>query len=148
MIKRVTSLDPGGTTGIVTALITEARTAVVVRQHPFTESELYTELTFGKPDYIICETFEYRNKSRAGLVLRSRDLIGIVNLYDQTHDECRLFMQSPAQAKGFFTNDKLKKMEIYPVGVPHGRDALRHFMYWYMFAYGAKYNKQQPIVLA
>lgn len=142
----VISLDPGDTSGIVLGSINEKLVHVTVAQRRMIESELYNTLLAFAPQYIVCESFEYRNKSRAGLVLTSRNLIGIVNLYGQSfRDDCRVFMQSPAQGKSFFTNDKLKKMELYPVGLEHGRDALRHFLRWYEFGYGAKYKLNQPI---
>jgi hypothetical protein len=146
-MKILVSLDPGNTTGIAVSVIAETYVNVYVWQETLSEGELRDLLRSYKPDYIVCESFEYRNKSRAGLVLTSRNLIGIVNLYVYDHPECRLFMQSPAAGKSFFTDDKLKKMELYSVGLQHGRDAMRHFLRWYKFGYGAQYDKQQPITL-
>lgn len=37
-------------------------------------------------------------------------------------------LQSPAEAKAFATNDKLKKMDWYTVGQDHARDASRHLL--------------------
>lgn len=84
--------------------------------------------------HIVTESFEYRNESRAGLVLMSRDYIGVIELYAQQHPtECRLVMQSPAQAKGFTSNANLKKLGLYVPGdeMKHSMDAYRH-LFWYL----------------
>lgn len=138
--KIVVTLDPGGTTGTCMASISPEYVLCTVGEGDYNEQQLRNYLTAVSPHYIVCETFEYRNKSRAGLVLTSRNLIGIVNLYVADNPSTRLFMQSPAQGKAFFTNDMLKKMELYPVGVQHGRDALRHFLRWFWFGFGAQYK--------
>lgn len=147
MTKIAISIDPGGTTGITIATIDAEKVSLVVKEGQYREVNLRDILTTVAPHYIICETFEYRNKARAGLVLDSRNLIGIVNLYVSDNPQTRLFMQSPAQAKSFFTNEKLKKLELYPVGLAHGRDSLRHFLRWYKFGYGAQYDKGQTMDL-
>ena len=38
-----------------------------------------------------------------------------------------------AHAKGFWTDDKLKHFGLYPTGLRHGKDALRHLLYYMLF---------------
>jgi len=36
-------------------------------------------------------------------------------------------------AKQWWTDEKLKRFGIYPKGLKHGRDALRHLLYYMLF---------------
>ena len=45
-------------------------------------------------------------------------------------NEVDIKAQTPAQAKGFVTDDKLKKMKLYQPGMPHLNDAMRHLVYY------------------
>lgn len=39
-------------------------------------------------------------------------------------------LQTPAEAKAFVSNEKLKRVGWYTVGMDHGRDATRHLLLW------------------
>lgn len=56
-------------------------------------------------------------------------------------------LQTAAQGKGHFTNDKLKALDLYNRKTSHGRDAVRHILQWFHFQEGFQFNKNQKIVL-
>ena len=116
-------------------------------EHRMNHREFWNVLHNVAPNVIVCESFEYRSRARDNVELFSRELIGVVNLYDQMHEEVRLVMQTAAQGKAYFTNDKLKQMELYKVGKEHGRDAMRHFLQWLMFGQGFQYYADQKLIL-
>lgn len=136
---KVVSLDPGGTTGYCLAYIGEPkRIFLSYAQHAWREGQLWDALIKLEPDWLICESFEYRQQSRAGLDLTPAHLIGVVRLYVEIMG-CKLQMQTAATGKGHFTDKKLKDMLIYERAYSHGRDALRHFLQWFNFGPGFQY---------
>ncbi len=71
--------------------------------------------------------------------------------------ECRrlsvpLVLQTPAQAKSFATNDKLKAVGWYTVGADHERDAARHMLVYVMqrgsMAGKAEYTAERARILS
>lgn len=122
----ILAFDPGGTTGWTLYSDETIVGGQLAGQHHY---DLYLLMRDYDPNVIVYETFEYRNKSRAGLVLDSREYIGIIKLYAEIN-EVDIIAQTPAQAKGFVTDDKLKKMKLYYPGMPHMCDAMRHLVYY------------------
>lgn len=147
--KKVVALDPGRTTGHATGLISEGLLEAHSGQDQWNHLQLYDQLRLAKPDIIVCEDFEYRNRARAGLDLYSRELIGIVNLYVQETRRdsnkanavsCTLTIQKAAQGKGFYSDGMLKKDKLHRPGKPHANDAMRHLLHWFTFGAGYQYN--------
>ena len=94
---------------------------------------------------IICEDFEFRAKSPPGLLLTSAHLIGVVLAYQEAQG-CQLYMQKASYAKsGYFTDTALKSASVYIPAQPHAMDAMRHFMQWYTFGPGFRYNHKAII---
>lgn len=58
----------------------------------------------------------------------SLEAIGCMKYWSLHHLHKDLVLQSPANAKSFSTNDKLKKMNWYLPGKGHANDALRHLL--------------------
>lgn len=141
MIKAV-AFDPGKTTGFATGEIAEIHMLVSSAQAQLSHTELFDFLTKYEPDYIICERFDFRMEARTGLELISRELIGVINLYTDQNERCTLVMQTPAQAKGFWTDKKLLANHLYRRGHDHANDAMRHLMYWYKFGSGHQYGTE------
>lgn len=123
---RILALDPGGTTGWAIFSDDTIYGGQLAGQHHY---DLYLLMRDRDPNVIVYETFEYRNKSRSGLVLDSKEYIGIIKLYAEIN-EVDIKAQTPAQAKGFVTDDKLKKLKLYQPGMPHLNDAMRHLIYY------------------
>lgn len=140
MIK-VLSFDPGVTTGICTGLIFPNNPMEVgSMQKRWEVEDLWWFLDNQKPDVMVYETFEYRNRSRKGLVLFSRELIGIIRLYGRLH-QVPMFDQSAYQGVGgYFTDAQLKEGNVYKPKMVHAMDATRHLLQWYTFGPGYKYN--------
>lgn len=137
----IIALDPGVTTGYATGKIEEGQMKVVTGQERWVHSELWGFLEDSQPDVIISEMFEFRNKARTGLELFSRELIGVVHLYCQLYMEnTEPYMQMPSVIGGFFTDDRLKKDNIFKEGRPHANDAARHLLHWFQFGAGFQYN--------
>lgn len=138
---KLLSLDPGGTTG---GVILDSTAPTVFNGFQLEKenhhSVLWSLLLAHSPDVIVCEDFDYRvieGGQRKGIELISRDYIGIIKLYNQTHGkEKQLVMQKPAYAvgkKAFFTDDMLKRMGLYTKGAPHTNDAVRHLLMYLCF---------------
>lgn len=149
---RVIALDPGITTGLSVASVEDETVELTCEQALFDHWHLYELLAELRPEHIVCESFEYRNRSRAGLVLFSVELIGIVKFYQQaTAHAVELYFPTAAKGKShdynFFNDDKLKKMGLYVKGKEHGRDAVRHFMNWFTFGAGYQFNAGQSVRL-
>lgn len=84
-----------------------------------------------KPNVVVCERFVYeirRNQGvdMPGVVLISRDYIGVIELY------CKmtltpLFMRT-RNALHLWDDEKLKKLGLYTAGARHRNDATRHLL--------------------
>jgi hypothetical protein len=140
---KVVALDPGVTTGVSIGVIDQGCMIILTGQQKLNHKGLYDGIVKQAPDHLICERFEFRKKARPGLILYSRELIGICNLYVQQHVSCTLHMQQPSQGiGGFWTDTQLKKDKVYKAGNPHANDSVRHLLEWYVFGPGYKYNKK------
>ena len=144
----VLSIDPGVTTGFVLANMREG----TVFLNPFqlqncAVRNLWETLVRIRPDQIICEDFEFR-RHLYWAELYPVQLIGVVNLYCELDTKIKLYMQKAAQGKSFYKDkEKLKEAGVYLPGqnFHHSMDAMRHFMYWFMFGSGFKYNEGQKL---
>lgn len=143
-VIKVVAFDPGITDGFASGLIntTIGFMEVAADQQKWTVGELYTWLQETKPDAVIHERFTYRNRSRKGLVLESRNKIGVIQLYCEQNPNVFAFAQMPADAKTYFTDKELKANGVYRVKMPHANDAMRHLLRWFVFGAGYKYNKK------
>ena len=142
---KVVAFDPGRTTGYAMGDIDEkGKMLVVTGQVEFTRAALLTQLEWYDPDVIVYERFDFRRSNRYQrdkVDLYPRELIGIIELYGETHSgSVRLDTQSASAAKGYFTDRKLKEDGVYKPGKPHANDAARHLCHWFTFGPGYKYN--------
>src|SRR4051794_36590241 len=128
---KVIAIDPGRTTGFCYArLNTESQ---MMAYYPFQDmddvDDMWTRLEAFKPDYIVMEDFEFRQKARAGLDMFPVQLIGIARFYElHTGTMTRLFLQPAQQGKGYYTDPILKKKNLYVKAKPHAMDASRHLL--------------------
>lgn len=137
----IVGLDPGGTTGVAIynahlntwdfeqldkanhhtalwSLLDGARADAFLADEPLT---------------IVCESFEFRHDmERNKIVYDSAEYIGVVKLFCDDFD-AKLVMQSASVAKQFWTDDKLKKVNLYRPAMRHAMDALRHVLYYRAF---------------
>jgi len=135
---KVIALDPGGTTGYAWAEINDGKvTDFGGGQGQLTEGSLHAMLSAICPSAIVAESFEFRQRQRDGLVLVSRNLLGVSRLWAELRDVPHT-EQSAAQGKAFFTDQKLRAVGAYTRGSPHKNDATRHLLYWLTFSKGAR----------
>lgn len=139
----VLAIDPGKTSGFCLAyksFNSDLPLLVAPYEKVVDVEGMHKELEDYSPDYIICESFAYRpGQSKPWISLISRDLIGVVQLYGKAQD-VTVFMQTPAQGMGYFSNEKLKELGLYRRGSEHARDATRHLLYWLNFGSGYQFN--------
>lgn len=134
----IVALDPGGTTGwAMLAISDRGRTYWDLGQLGPDEHhlELYNMIdrmyARAQDDnfIIVCERFEYRAYSRPGLVLDSREYIGVAKLF-AAQKQVPFVLQSAAQGKGLVTDQNIKKLGLWSAGNRHAMDALRHLLYY------------------
>lgn len=137
----VLAIDPGITTGHALGVITDGKMAVSTGQTQYSEYELWSALHRTTPDILIYERFDGRG-SIEGVELFSRNLIGVMNLYDQMTPELKLVTQMPSEAiGGYYTDKHLKDNRLYKaLKGGHANDACRHLLQWYTFGPGYKFN--------
>ena len=138
MVCRVLALDPGGTTGWASITMfknNQVAYASGLLQSQEHHTELYgllSQTAVDVDDYrIVCESFEYRNQSRPGLELISKEYIGVTKLYCQLFD-VPLTMQTASQGKAFTKDENIKKLGLWSTQRDdrHAMDAYRHlFVY-------------------
>ena len=140
--KTILALDPGGTTGWALCRYDFEPSAQIVQARDVQwlcgqlgpqahHSELWSLLGMQHTqEYrLVSESFEYRNKSRAGLVLDSVEYIGITRLYSELRDVV-LTMQTAAKGKGFVKDQNIKDLGLWSGGWKHAMDAYRHLLYY------------------
>jgi hypothetical protein len=130
-MKTILALDPGGTTGW--ALLKGQQYSIDQigpGEHHLGLWQLMADINANSDEFIIvCESFEFRQgKQRAGIVLVSKEYIGIVKLFGAVHPEVRVVFQTAAQAKAFVTDEKIKALNLWSPGNGHAMDAMRHLL--------------------
>lgn len=133
----ITAFDPGGVTGVATLYVNDNSIRRLEldqlgpEEHHLKLSKLLGLNITANPSrhFIICERFDYRAYSRAGLRLDSREYIGVIKQFGQQY--CvPVVMQSAAQAKGFVKDEHIKRAGFYQPAKRHAMDAIRHLMYF------------------
>lgn len=148
MTFTILALDPGGTTGWATY---QAEHSTVPGEFTWSDEKwncgqlegnnhhdaLYTllELSHTAEFHIVCESFEYRNQSRTGVVLISKEYIGVVNLFAQQRNIVgNVHYQTAAQGKvtgnSFIKKHNLQAAGLWSPGFGHAMDAYAHMLYW------------------
>ena len=144
----ILALDPGGTTGYCFVQPDMPRPIVGhIGPHEH-HQDLYeglrkathSSLAAKTELHIVCEQFEFRQTERHRDFINyiPREYIGVVKLFCQWHPEVHLFMQSAAQAKGFWSDDKVKLLDLWVPGRKHAMDAVRHYLYHRVFTLNDK----------
>lgn len=128
---RVTSLDPGGTTGVA-----QYRDGTITT-HSLTGDrhhlELWCDLLVFGPDVVISERYEYQIRPGAVSVdLIAREYIGVADVFTKIKSSKQRpveFVLQPTSCKQFWDDSKLKKVSLW-VSSKHERDATRHLLYY------------------
>lgn len=123
-------IDPGKITGyaILNTKRREFETEGQAKQYQFcTIVESWLEL-YGKQTSVICESFIITMATaKNSQAPWSLELIGVARFLSQKYG-ADFKLRSPADAKRFSTNDKLKKIGWYVSGQQHLNDAKRHVL--------------------
>jgi len=146
MNLRILALDPGGTTGYAHAVKDGDNMFVTYGQQRLNHYEFYDFLLSYPSDYLICESFEFRQGNQLGVDLIPVELIGIVKLYAYLKKPQAIYFQ-PASKQGkkaYFSDARLKDMGLYLKGLEHGRSAVKHLLDWYVFGAGYKFAENGP----
>lgn len=121
----IVSLDPGATIGIC---ILHKDGTYESRQlqpadYPHPHETVFDVLSEIKPDRILYERFDYR-AAKNGVVLIGVEYIGVIEMYGQMKcvDTHKI---SASDGKAFWTDNKLRLLNIYRRGMPHANDATR-----------------------
>lgn len=139
MEVKVLAIDPGRTTGFCYATIEDSRAVLMPWQEHTEVHNMWSILEKRKPDVIVIEKFEFRKNSREGLDLFPKELIGTARLHS-TLNHSEWYEQSAAQGKGYWGDSLLRDSQVYLKAMPHANDATRHFLHWFTFGAGFKYN--------
>lgn len=142
---RVLAFDPGGTTGWAMAtLIHEDAKSFVYHSGQIGPEEhhlrLYNFMTNGwspVPSELVCESFEYRNMSRKGLELVSKEYIGIIKFFSE-QTATPLTFHTASAAKTFVPDDKIKALDLWTPGQPHAMDSMRHLLRYLVIGKGIR----------
>lgn len=126
-MNHIIAFDPGKTTGWARLTGADSFASGEVDLET-TLHFVFENLKSGSKPVIICEDFiftaETAKKSRQTW---STEGIGVLRFLAREFG-CEFVLQSPASAKSFGTNDKLKIMGWYTAGKQHANDAARHLM--------------------
>ena len=133
----ILALDPGVTTGWATFQKPNRRDGYRSGQ---TKGPIWVLLESGlmvpqaeEKFVVIYETFTFRQIPKADLT--PVEVIGVIKEWAR-QKEVPLVPQSPAEGKGFFSDDKLKVLQLYRPGHPHANDAMRHLLFYLSFGHG------------
>lgn len=136
----IMAFDPGITTGYAIGEVVIGRFQFRSSgQNKFSRSDLWGMLSSINPEFVVTESFEFRRGARDNLVLDSRNVMGVLELWCQTNNK-HYRSQTASTGKGYFDNDRLKELKVYRVSCPHANDATRHLLHWINFGEGYKFN--------
>jgi hypothetical protein len=159
---RILVFDPGGTTGwtlfdIELPVVVNSKLSTFLRDHVRqgqignnTEHHLrlWSLIAEVQPDVIVCERFDNRGNEFSRIV--SREYIGIVKMYGQTHVEVMIVWQGSDQAIGWTTDEKLRTLLLLCIPLMkwrHANDALRHLIYYLVFYSGPELREVRNFIL-
>ena len=125
-VKYVVAVDPGGTTGLAMYSPSEGMSATQGKPYEIIE---WIGDSLDAIDIVYCERFtisqQTLKKSREGSNV-AIETIGIIR-WLCSRAGIRFVEQTPGEAKGFATNDKLRAMGWLKLP-DHARDAARHLL--------------------
>lgn len=132
-------LDPGATTGwciFEKGVLTQYGQTPTIAEHDTNPKIDWGQVIYllekTKPTCILCEDYRiYAQKLERHSFSKvpTLRLIGGIELLAYK-DKVDIVYQMAVQAKGFVTDDKLKKWDFWKPGMRHSRDAIRHGIYY------------------
>jgi len=155
MIK-IIAFDPGITTGYAQGILKDdidTPMYITTGEAKWSHKDLFNFCTGYAPDYIVYERFNARHsRYNQGVELKSRELIGVLELYCEMNDSA-VVLQNPMKGgksrqfsdvnASYFSDERLKQDAIYKSGKGHANDAARHLLYWYWFGSGGQFDSRR-----
>lgn len=135
--QNILSLDPGETTGWATLQdghkiqVSQQPTKSVVQGFKWLEEQLLCQPT----DHIRCEdyrVYEWKAADHSWSPVHTIRWIGAIEVLAYLERVPLTFCMAQ-HAKAWWTDEKLKHFGLWPTGLRHGRDALRHLLYYILF---------------
>jgi hypothetical protein len=140
----ILALDPGETTGVAefdgdnTILVYQQTTKEIGPSYEWLKGRLEVlswrgadprQIYLRYEDYRV---YEWKSADHSWSQIHTLRWIGAIQVaahVTQTPNSCCMAQH----AKGWWTDEKLKHFGIYPTGLRHGKDALRHLLYYMLF---------------
>lgn len=140
--RTIVAVDPGKMTGMA-SLTLGAFTSTQMPLNEFLQ-RLDAALMTGLQPTLVCEDFIYTTETaKKSRQTWSTEGIGVMRFLAEKY-KLSFTLQSPASAKMFATNDKLKAMEWYkPSKGGHANDAARHLL---VYCVGNKLIDPRPLL--
>jgi hypothetical protein len=132
--KYLMALDPGKATGFVVLDITgfpETEPIVVIAEEPDqfnTCLKIHTILGSGDDVEVVMEDFKVNSGTAKKSLERmfSSEIIGVARYFCELYDH-KFTLQTPAAAKSFVDNDRIRALGLWVKGGEgHHKDAMRH----------------------
>lgn len=125
---RILAVDPGRTTGL--ALAIDGELEWQTQDVGYHSLDILLDRTV--PDVLVVERFLYQRREKVDLT--PVEMIGICKLYAEINGKLvEYHEQTPAQAKKFWTDKKLREAGVWIPSSPHAMDATRHLLYYLSF---------------
>lgn len=159
--KVIIALDPGGTTGIafwfrnsttfnpevtsisqwqwgrlqVNGCDIDAGLIGLMRELTAIVGRTPTAAGRERPVHIAYESFDFRHEERERdrIDYTPAEVIGAVRLWAAGLPYVNLVKYNAATGKGFWSDDKIKKLGLWVPGYKHAMDATRHLLYYMAF---------------
>lgn len=146
-VKRVISLDPGGTNGICIAEWSSSGDWDIKYVDGLEKHDLYhlLEEVPAEHTFLVYETYRlYESKAKVmiGNEFETVQIIGVIKYLCEKRGIP--YLASPTSNKAFFSDARLKELGLY-VTIDHKRDAIRHFLYWLYFT--SKLGNQRDLLI-
>lgn len=130
--RYIIAFDPGVTTGVAWTTFGDEIDATQITGGAIGVWEWLekTQDAAGFPDVIVYEKFLYQRRDK--VVLDPVEVIGVIKLWAH-QNVIPIQGLTAAQAKGFWSDKKLKTVGVYETGLKHANDAIRHLLYYLSF---------------
>lgn len=133
-MTKIISVDPGNTSGLAIAEVGLKGELLSIEQfeEKLSLAGMLHLLTGNMPDIIVYERFAlYQHKSETMInnEFYPVQLIGVIKMYGELYtNKVEMVVQTAAQGKAIWKDDKLKKFSLYHPNSKHCRDAVRHLL--------------------
>lgn len=135
---KVLGLDPGETTGVAILDNGVLNNVEQLNTKDLNESVgiLTRAIELYRPDYIVAEDYKvysWKKDEHTWAALHTPQLLGVIRTL-AVQQNIPLEWRMAVHAKTFCTDAKLTEWGFYKTGFRHGRDAVRHSCFSYLFS--------------